>query len=439
MREETTPRVKVSHVSKRFCRSLRLSYLYGLQDFSAELLGRRHSDNLRPHEFWALKDVSFELLQGQSIGLVGRNGSGKTTLLRLVCGILLQTSGDISVNGRVAPLIALGAGFKPMLSGRENIFLNLSLLGISEDEIRNRLDSIISFAELGDSVDAPVGTYSSGMQARLGFSCAIHTNPELLIVDELLAVGDVKFRVKCRNKINELRKDGVSMLLVSHSAASIDALTDKAILLDKGEVIAEGETKSVLKRYEELLNSASSTKKTSGVSETLYRSATSGGLVRIKAVRLQSQNDGPESEWTEGGTGEIEVELVSEREVVDVSVNIIVRDLTNNPGEIVQRWRSAHELGEMVLPEGTNTVRVLLGSVGLRKGTYQIKVSVSQGVLNDLLDAVDHHRLVVRGGLSVGEYTYYQTRSWQLVGPFVSRDALESDQGVLIEAEDLEI
>lgn len=207
--------VQCSHLSKKFCRSVKRSFAYGIKDIFGELLLQDQSqDSLRPGEFWALRDVSFHLKAGTSLGLVGANGSGKTTLLRVLSGLIKPSSGEVQIRGKVAPLLALGAGFNPILSGRENIYVNLSLLGVPRSEIDRDLDSILDFAEIGGAVDAPLKTYSSGMTARLGFACAIHTHPDLILVDEVLAVGDMRFRTKCYRKLAELKAQGTCFVLV---------------------------------------------------------------------------------------------------------------------------------------------------------------------------------------------------------------------------------
>ncbi|HZT56747.1 MAG TPA: ABC transporter ATP-binding protein, partial [Burkholderiaceae bacterium] len=244
-------------MSKKFARSLKRSFVYGARDIGRLLFGRllprATPDALRPSEFWAVRDVSFALHRGRSLGIVGQNGSGKTTLLRMVAGVLRPTLGSVRADGAIAPMLALGAGFKPVLSGRENVFLNLALLGVGERAARARFDAILDFAELHDAIDAPLGTYSSGMQARLGFACAVHTEPSILIVDEVLAVGDARFRMKCRNRINELRRAGTALLLVSHSPILVEALCDEALLLRGGRMAQLGPPREVLKAYEDEL------------------------------------------------------------------------------------------------------------------------------------------------------------------------------------------
>ena len=252
--------VKVDNVSKRFCRSLKRSLWYGLQDLGSEIGGRRHGGGsglpqssadvqLRPDEFWAVKDVSFELRRGECLGLIGRNGAGKTTLLRMLNGLIKPDTGRIEMSGRVNALIALGAGFNPILSGRENIHVATNILGIGKAEANERLDEIIDFAELQDFIDSPVQSYSSGMQVRLGFAAAAILAPDILILDEVLVVGDVAFRLKCWRKVSELVSNA-AVILVSHSKDDIFRLANKGILLSKGTPVATGRLANCYEEYE---------------------------------------------------------------------------------------------------------------------------------------------------------------------------------------------
>lgn len=209
-------------------------------------------------DFWAVRDVSFKVRKGETIGIVGRNGSGKTSLLQLIAGTLLPTQGRCNVNGRIAALLALGAGFNPEYTGEENIYLYASLLGLNKHDIQKRYDSIIEFADIGEFISQPVNKYSSGMHVRLAFSVAIHVEPDILIVDEALAVGDEAFQRKCYARLEELKKTGMSLLFVSHSAGSVINLCDRALLIDKGKLIAEGKPKAIIGAYHKLLFSPTS-------------------------------------------------------------------------------------------------------------------------------------------------------------------------------------
>lgn len=204
-------------------------------------------------EFHALKNVDFSVRRGETVGIVGRNGSGKSTLLQIVCGILDPTGGRIEVSGRIAALLELGAGFNPEFTGRENVYLNATVLGLTREQIEDKFDEIVDFADIGEFIDQPVKTYSSGMYVRLAFAVAINVMPEILIVDEALSVGDEGFQRKCFAKIDEIRDAGATVLFVSHSAGTVIELCDRAILIDHGELIRIGAPKDVVADYQRLI------------------------------------------------------------------------------------------------------------------------------------------------------------------------------------------
>ena len=204
-------------------------------------------------EFWALRDVSFEVRRGETIGIIGRNGSGKSTLLQMICGTLTPTTGTIQTSGRIAALLELGSGFNPEFTGRENVYMNASVLGLSRDEIDDCYDDIVSFADIGDFVNQPVKTYSSGMLVRLAFAVQAQVCPDILIVDEALAVGDVKFQAKCFDRLRQLKEGGTSILLVTHSSDQIVAHCSTGILLEQGKVLMNGEPRQAVNRYMDLL------------------------------------------------------------------------------------------------------------------------------------------------------------------------------------------
>lgn len=210
-------------------------------------------ENTYFNEFWALRDVSFEVRRGETIGIVGRNGSGKSTLLQVICGILTQTHGEVQVNGRIAALLELGAGFNPEFTGRENVRLTGLLYGLSEEELLERNDAILEFAEIGNFLDQPVKTYSSGMYVRLAFAIAINVSPDILVIDEALSVGDESFQRKCFARIEKIRESGATVLFVSHSAGTVIELCNRALLLDRGELLAQGSPKHVISHYHKLI------------------------------------------------------------------------------------------------------------------------------------------------------------------------------------------
>lgn len=219
---------------------------------ATRLLPRNHYK-----EFWALKDVSFEVKKGETVGIIGRNGSGKSTLLQMICGTLTPTSGSVQTNGRIAALLELGSGFNPEFTGRENVYMNASILGLSQDEINARFDDIAAFADIGEFIEQPVKTYSSGMLVRLAFAVAINVQPEILVVDEALAVGDAAFQRKCMRRISELSDSGVTLLFVSHDLETVKKICGEALYLSRGAKVAFGTTKQICISYERDLFGAS--------------------------------------------------------------------------------------------------------------------------------------------------------------------------------------
>jgi lipopolysaccharide transport system ATP-binding protein len=246
--------IKAEGVSKRYCKELKRSLLYGLQDISGELnpFVRKQKTVLRKDEFWANQDISFDVRRGQCLGLIGRNGAGKSTLLKLLNGLVKPDEGMIQMKGKICALIELGAGFNPVLTGLENIYINGTVLGLSKEQIDAKLDSIIEFSEMKGFLNAPVQSYSSGMKVRLGFSVAIHLEPDILLLDEILAVGDAGFRAKCFNAITEIARNA-AVIFVSHSMPNISCVCDSIMVLDRGRKQYLGDNISQgIERYNDL-------------------------------------------------------------------------------------------------------------------------------------------------------------------------------------------
>lgn len=242
--------IKVEGLYKKFCTSLKRSMLYGTLDAFKDMSGISTDTRLRKREFWALQDINFKINKGEKIGFLGINGSGKTTLLRLLNGIFPPDGGKITINGRIGALLAVGAGFHPYMTGRENIYLNATILGMSKHEIDKRFDGIVDFAEIGNFLDAPVATYSSGMTVRLGFSIAVHGNVDIMLVDEILAVGDLAFQLKCQKKLSDFRQQGGTFIIVSHNMQVIRNTCERVLWLEEGEIIADGEALKICNKYE---------------------------------------------------------------------------------------------------------------------------------------------------------------------------------------------
>lgn len=241
--------IKAKTVAKKFSYNLKSSMKYGLIDIAMDFIGSStRSDVLRKSEFWSLQDINFEVRRGECLGLIGPNGSGKSTLLKLINGIISPDQGSIEIKGRVGALIEVGAGFHPLLTGRENIYINGSIMGLRKKEIEKKFDSILNFADLGEFIDTPVGYYSSGMHVRLGFAVAAHLEPDIMLIDEVLAVGDIGFRAKCYHAIGNLLKKS-AVIFVSHSMPLVAKAAQNSIVLDKGKIVYSGPTNKSIPKY----------------------------------------------------------------------------------------------------------------------------------------------------------------------------------------------
>lgn len=232
--------IKVENVSKKFAIDLKRSLYYGVKDVLWRVGGKERKNELRKSEFWAVKNISFEVKRGECLALIGHNGAGKSTLLKMLNGLINPDEGSITMRGKVGALIELGAGFNPILTGRENIYNNAAVMGFSKKEVDAKFDEIVTFSEIGEFLDMPVQNYSSGMKVRLGFAVAAQMEPDILLIDEVLAVGDVGFRIKCMNRIQELLKH-CAVIFVSHSMTQITTVCTRIILLNKGQAEFEGQ------------------------------------------------------------------------------------------------------------------------------------------------------------------------------------------------------
>ncbi|MDV7187435.1 ABC transporter ATP-binding protein [Lutibacter sp. TH_r2] len=245
--------VKVENLSKKFCKDLKTSLWYGVKDLFTNVRGNSKERTLRSQEFWALKNINFELRRGECLGLIGHNGAGKSTLLKILNGLINPDEGKVTIKGRVGALIELGAGFNPILTGRENIYNNGAVLGFTKKEIDSKVEEIIDFAEIREFIEMPVQNYSSGMKVRLGFSVAAQMEPDVLIIDEVLAVGDINFQLKCFDRIGELRKNGVAIVLVSHNLHQITTFCNRGIAISKGNQLYYGEVEKSIEYYKDSL------------------------------------------------------------------------------------------------------------------------------------------------------------------------------------------
>lgn len=402
--------LKVKGVSKKFCRDLKRSLLYGIQDIATEVTGvRENSEKLRPKEFWALKDVSLELRKGEALGLVGPNGSGKSTLLRVISGLIKPDTGFVEVRGRVAPLIALGAGFNPILTGRENIYANMSILGLSKKEIAERFDAVIDFAEIGDAIDAPVQTYSSGMAARLGFASAIHTYPDILLIDEVLAVGDFAFRKKCYKKLSELREKGTSFVLVSHNSQSLFTVCISAIYLLRGKVITCGSVDKIISQYEKDMFIGETE-----VENTVWKTSKktkdkSLGLDIISLCFLDSEDNLLER-LSPGKNISLSIGCYAHHMIDKVTFYVLIKERAGE-NEVVLCLDSILDQKIMKVIPGENIIRLEFPCLCLRPGVYNMKIIAKENLIVHL-DIVENFNFVVEEGIIMNRSLFYQPRKW---------------------------
>jgi lipopolysaccharide transport system ATP-binding protein len=382
--------IKVEEVSKKFCRSLKRSLWYGMRDLGSEILGRRHGGNgeLRKDEFWAVDDVSFELKRSECLGLIGRNGAGKTTVLKLLNGLVKPDKGRIEVRGRVGALIALGAGFNPILTGRENIYVNASVLGLSKREIDSRLDEIIDFAEIGESIDSPVQTYSSGMQVRLGFSVATTLEPDIILLDEVLAVGDAAFRNRCYQRLGERRKTSAA-ILVSHSMDQVGQFCDRVLVLSEGRNVFDGDTAEGIAAYERL--SENDDEADIRTFENVRRPVTS------LQIRLDT------SKVLYGEHAQLKIDLNSEHTVPNTTLKIVFYDQQHRP---CAEWNSQRIGLDVPLRAGANSLRIKLGPLLLKTGRYRLGIVLTDEYgLNMLIWSFKKHEVVIEGFTALGPST----------------------------------
>ncbi|WP_019503759.1 ABC transporter ATP-binding protein [Pleurocapsa sp. PCC 7319] len=405
--------LSVQGVAKKFCRDLKRSLFYGVQDIAGDLTGlRTKSDRLRAKEFWALDDVTFQLRKGEALGLVGKNGSGKSTLLRIIAGLIKPDLGSVEVKGKVAPLIALGAGFNPILTGRENIYANMSILGLSKKEIDERFDDVVEFAEIGDAIDAPVQTYSSGMAARLGFASAIHTEPDILLIDEVLAVGDLKFRAKCHRKLNELRQKGVAFILVSHNPQSVLSVCNSAVYLIKGKLIVSDAPDVVMNRYEEDLFLGGVETYPGEIIFPKKPKHKSFGL-DIIALSFRDIFGNIKDSLKSGEPAYLCIVCHAKNSIRDVIVRVIIREISGGD-EVALTLSNHNDKQPFTMSSGENQIQIEMPYVGLKPGIYSMKIILRKAPIFTF-DVVESYRFKVEGDGSMSNCIFYQPRAWKVL------------------------
>lgn len=386
----TSIALEFSNVSKRYMlgeahRGLR----YAVPNALRYLIGRHSKDQVE--ELWALADVSFSIKQGEAVGIIGPNGAGKTTSLKLATSVTKPTVGDIVVNGRLSSLIELGAGFHPELTGRENIYLNGTILGLKRSEINKRFDRIVDFSELEDFLDTPVKRYSSGMYARLGFSVAAHVEPDILIIDEVLAVGDRIFVPKCYKRMADLKESGTTVILVTHSMDMMQRLCDRAILLHRGSVIADGLPPEVVSIYVDNPHYASNFGDETQSRESLVseiETSKEDGPVQITDVRFVDGSGNSVSSCRSGDPLIIRMDYNARQMIDEPSFEFKIHAADGEKYADHNTSRDGVQVGEIV---GEGRVEIYIKDVGLRPGLYEISLAISDSAA--LSKYADHRRI----------------------------------------------
>jgi lipopolysaccharide transport system ATP-binding protein len=364
--------IQLNHVSKVFDQSRN-----PIRHLGRLLLSRPPSANA----FQAVRDISFTVNQGESIALIGQNGSGKSTTLQLVAGTLTPSSGTIQTQGRIAALLELGSGFNPEFTGRENVFFNARLLGMAPAEIEQQFDTIAEFADIGHYIEQPVKTYSSGMFVRLAFAVATHTNPDILIIDEALSVGDVFFQQKCFRKIRELQRNGATLMFVSHDPGSVQKLCDRAILLESGEIVADGIPRQVLEIYEAKILKRMDAERE--MAENIAKASASESIksfvnvndVEILAVEVLDTNDAPIQEITNDRDIQFHIKARFHNAYQDIHFGLRIK---NSRGEVIFETNTACMNCEIGNVQANEQIAIKFAfPVHFKPGRYTITMGVS--------------------------------------------------------------
>jgi lipopolysaccharide transport system ATP-binding protein len=363
-------------------------------------------------EFWALDDVNFEISRGETVGIIGRNGAGKSTLLKILSRITEPSTGRVIIKGRVASLLEVGTGFNPELTGRENIYLNGTILGMTRKEIKQKFDEIVAFAEVEKYLDTPVKRYSSGMYVRLAFAVAAHLEPEILVVDEVLAVGDAAFQEKCLGKMGTVAKEGRTVLFVSHNMQAVRMLCPRCVLIEKGKVIADSNTDIVLKTYMDGMRKIEVNEETGIANESIRRG---GGTIRFTSVAVEDVSGQGCFIFNMGDTIRFRLSYITYDNMIGIAVYIALR--SGFTKAIVTNVR--HVITSQNLNAGTKgTVIIDLPDVYIRPGQYPIYIHISENnptnINFDLLDDLTHPIIIMPSG----DYKYNNFDPKQPMGYF---------------------
>jgi ABC-type polysaccharide/polyol phosphate transport system ATPase subunit len=372
----------------------------------------------RQDEFWAVRDVSFAVAKGETLGIIGHNGAGKSTILKLLSSVTVPTSGEIRIYGRLSALIEVGSGFHPELTGRENIYLSGSILGMRRREIADKLERIIEFAGVRDFIDEPVKHYSSGMYVRLGFSIAAHLEPDILLLDEVLAVGDAAFQSKCIDRINELHRQGRTIVFISHDVGAVERLCDRVILLKQGQVMATGTAADVIAAYQDTPSEPHA-----GADAILSREA------QITSVTCHDVSGEPAVVFRTGSSATLRLAYVVHRPVPDAVFEIYLYSVVNRFSGLWCQITTASRDGLGIsLERGAGTVEFEVDEIGLQPGMYYVSATIvhtDQAIGTGIDSQTECLTLRIDQGRFI-QGTFYMPHRWHLTpGPASSSDAPE--------------
>ena len=319
------------------------------------------------NDFWALRDVSFEVERGEALGIIGQNGAGKSTILKLLYNITAPTKGRISINGRLAALIEVASGFHPDLTGRENIYLNGALLGMRRREITKKLDSIVDFAGVAAFIDTPVKRYSSGMYLRLGFSIAAYLDPDILLLDEVLAVGDAEFQSKCIERINQLRKDGTTIVFVSHNLGAVEGICDRVFLLRQGEIFRSGLPRYAISEYEHMLTNMLAS------APPGLTSAVASPAALIISVAFFNSDGRKTTMFATGDEARVNVEFVAHEQIEDAVIEVYFYSIFGN---LHTHFSTDVDGKRLDLPPGQGLIEFLCPDLPFEAATFNVEASI---------------------------------------------------------------
>lgn len=376
------------HVWKIYCRHLKRAMWYGIKELGRQVTGRgcnRDHNDLRQGEFFAVRDASFQVNRGECLAMIGPNGAGKSTMLKMINGLIRPDAGSISIKGKIGALIELGTGFNPILSGRENIYINATVLGMKKKEVDVLFDQIVEFAELGHVINDPIKTYSTGMRMRLGFSVAANLRPQLLLMDEVLAVGDVGFRMKCFAHLNELVKNGVSIILVTHAVGMLQRVATRSVVFGQGKIVHDGDLETGCTIYEEMMGASDRVR--------AKRKEAIAGSVGIGAVDVCNREGEQQTEFETGDNINLRIQLKAQEAVKNAR---LVVSLCSPVHGVISSVSTSYQRIRFDVDVPGRIVTLNLPDIPLLVGAYHFNITLLGPGTTDY-----YHRSSLRGAFRI--------------------------------------